>query len=77
VSQDDRPGNDHGHDEVIAAFAALGGRVTGDEFLRLLGSSEYYGTLVQLPMRLLDGDTAAVQGVARPSWPPCSTRGTG
>jgi hypothetical protein len=48
MSEDSRPGEDHGQDELIAAFAALGGRLTGDEFMRLLGSAEYYGSVVRL-----------------------------
>jgi hypothetical protein len=37
MSEDERPGDEHGQDELIAAFAALGGRLTGEEFMRLLG----------------------------------------
>jgi hypothetical protein len=47
MSEDERPGEERGRDELIAAFAALGGRLTLDEFMRLLGSDEYYGVLVR------------------------------
>ena len=67
MSEDWRPGEDHGQDELIAAFAALGGRLTGDEFMRLLGSAEYYGSVVRLAGLLLAGDTAAADTVARDS----------
>jgi len=40
MTEDERPEDDHGHDELIAAFAALGGRLTGDELRRLVGSGE-------------------------------------
>lgn len=65
MSAEERPGEEHGQDELIAAFAALGGRLTGDEFMRLVGSDEYYSGLVRLAALLLDGDTAAAEGVAR------------
>src|ERR1700719_4651530 len=65
MSEDERPGEERGQDELIAAFAALGGPLTLDEFMRLLGSEEYYGVLVQLAALLLDGDTAAAGDVAR------------
>ena len=39
--------------------------MTLDEFMRLLGSDEYYGVLVRLAALLLDGDTAAAGDVAR------------
>jgi DNA-directed RNA polymerase specialized sigma24 family protein len=67
MSEDERPGEERGRDELIAAFAALGGRLTLDEFMRLLGSDEYYGVLVRLAALLLDGDTAAAGDVARGS----------
>lgn len=64
--EDERPGDDQGRDELIAAFTALGSPLTGDELMRLLGSYEYYGALVRLAALLLDGDTAA-EDVARDS----------
>jgi hypothetical protein len=67
MSEDERPGDEHGQDELIAAFAALGGRLTGEEFMRLLGSAEYYGRIVQLAGLLLAGDTAAADDLARGS----------
>jgi DNA-directed RNA polymerase specialized sigma24 family protein len=67
VSEDERPGDEHGQDELIAAFAALGGRLTGEEFMRLVGSAEYYGRVVRLAGLLLAGDTAAAEDVARGS----------
>ena len=41
MSQDGRPGEERGEEELIAAFAALGGPLTDAEFMRLLGSDEY------------------------------------
>jgi hypothetical protein len=67
MSEDERLGDEHGQDELIAAFAALGGRLTGDEFMRLLNSDAYYGTLVRLAALLLDGDSAAAEEVTRDS----------
>jgi hypothetical protein len=68
MSEDERSGDEYGQDELIAAFAALGGRLTGDEFIRLLGSAEYYGRVVRLAGLLLAGDTAAADDVARARW---------
>jgi hypothetical protein len=62
---DEPPGEEHGQDDLAAAFAALGGRLTGDEFMRLVGSDEYYSGLVPLAALLLDGDTAAAEDVVR------------
>jgi DNA-directed RNA polymerase specialized sigma24 family protein len=67
MSQDERPGEERGQEELIAAFAALGGPLTDAEFLRLLGSDEYCGVMVRLAALLLDGDTAAAQAVVRDS----------
>jgi DNA-directed RNA polymerase specialized sigma24 family protein len=67
MSEDERPGDEHGQDELIAAFAALGGCLTGEEFMRLLGSAEYYGRIVRLAGLLLAGDTAAADDLARGS----------
>lgn len=67
MSQDERPGEDRDQDELIAAFAALGGPLTWDEFARLLGSDEYYDALVRLAALLLDGDTAAAGDITRES----------
>lgn len=67
MSDDERPGEDPGQDELIAAFAALGGRLTEDELMRLLGSAEYHGSVVRLAALLLAGDTAAAEDVARDS----------
>jgi len=66
MSEDERPG-EQGQDELIAAFAALGGPLTRDEFMRLPGSDKYYGALVRLAAFLLDGDTTAAGDVARDS----------
>lgn len=67
MSDDERPGEDPGQDELIAAFAALGGRLTEDELMRLLGSAEYKGSVVRLAALLLAGDAAAAEDVARDS----------
>ena len=67
MSDDERPEEEQGQDELIAAFAALGGRLTADELMRLLGSEDYYGALVRLATLLLDGDTALAEDVARDS----------
>ena len=48
VSQDERPEEEDVQEELCAAFAALGGRLTWDELTRLLGSDEYYGAVVRL-----------------------------
>lgn len=63
MSEDERPDEERGPDELIAAFAALGGPLTDAEFVQLLGSDEYYGTMVRLAVLLLDGDTAAAYAV--------------
>jgi DNA-directed RNA polymerase specialized sigma24 family protein len=60
VSEDEEP-------EMVAAFAALGGPLSMDEFVRLLGSEEYHGAVVRLATLLLDGDTALAEAVARDS----------
>ena len=67
MGQDERSEDDHGQDELIAAFAALGGRLTEGELIRLLGSDEYYRALARLAALLLDGDSAAAGDVARDS----------
>jgi RNA polymerase sigma factor (sigma-70 family) len=67
MSEDERPEEERGQDELIAAFAALGGRLTTDELMRLLGSEEYYGVLVRLATLLLHGDTAMAEDVAQDS----------
>jgi DNA-directed RNA polymerase specialized sigma24 family protein len=67
MSEDERPSGDDGQEELIAGFAALGGPLTGDELIRLLGSDEYYGAVVRLATLLLDGDAAAAEDVARDS----------
>jgi DNA-directed RNA polymerase specialized sigma24 family protein len=59
--------SEDGEPELIAAFAALGGPLTMDELLLLLGSEEYHGALVRLATLLLDGDTALAEAVARDS----------
>jgi len=48
VSEDERPGDEHGQDELIAAFAALGGRLTAGELMRLLKAGEFSDALVRL-----------------------------
>jgi len=67
LSEDKRPEEERGQDELIAAFAALGGPLTTDELIRLLGSEEYYRALVRLAALLLDGDTALAEAAARDS----------
>ena len=67
MSQGERPGEEHGQDELIAAFAALGGRLTAGELMRLLKAGEYSGALVRLATLLLDSDTAAAGAIARDS----------
>jgi RNA polymerase sigma factor (sigma-70 family) len=66
MSGPERPGEDEGQQELIAGFAALGGPLTGDELLRLLGSDDaYYGALVRLATLLLGGDAAVAEDVIR------------
>ena len=67
MSQDERPGEERGHEELIATFAALGGPLTDAEFMRLLGSDEYCGVMVRLAALLLDGDTVAAHAIVRDS----------
>jgi hypothetical protein len=67
MSQDERPGEEPGPDELIAAFAALGGPLTDAEFLRLAESDEFCGAMVRLAELLLDGDTVAAHAVVRDS----------
>jgi hypothetical protein len=67
MSEDEQPGEEHGQDELIAAFAALGGRLTAGELMRLLKAGEYSGALVRLATLLLDGDTAAAGATVRDS----------
>lgn len=67
MNEEERPGGEHGQDELIAPFAALVGRLSGDEFMRLMGSGDYDGTLVRLAVLLLGSDSAAAQDVARDS----------
>jgi len=50
MSEDQRPGEKRGGAELIAAFAALGGRLTENELTRLLGSAEYYCSVVWLAL---------------------------
>jgi Sigma-70, region 4 len=67
MSEDERPGEEHGQDELIAAFAALGGRLTAGELMRLLEAGEFSGALVWLATLLLDGDTATAGAIVRDS----------
>jgi DNA-directed RNA polymerase specialized sigma24 family protein len=67
MSEDEQRGEERGQDELIAAFAALGGPLTGAEFIQLLGTAEYYGVMVRLAALLLDGDTAAARDVVQDS----------
>jgi DNA-directed RNA polymerase specialized sigma24 family protein len=67
MSQDGRPGDERGQDELLAAFAALDGRLTWDEFIRLPGWGEYAGALVGLAALLLDGDTATAGRIVQDS----------
>ena len=75
MSEDEQPGEEHGQDELIAAFAALSGRLTAEELMRLLKAGEYSGALVRLATLLLDGDTAAPEPSCGTRSPPCSTHG--
>ncbi len=67
MSEDERPGEERGQDELIAAFAALGGRLTAEELMRLLKAGQYSGALVRLATVLLDGDTAVAEAIVRDS----------
>jgi RNA polymerase sigma factor (sigma-70 family) len=67
VSRDEEPEDEDGQDELCAAFAALGGRLTWTELARLLGSDEYYATVVRLATLLAGGNTAAAQEVVQAS----------
>src|ERR1700733_5649299 len=67
MSGDERPGEEHGQDELIAAFAALRGRLTAEELMRLLKAGGYSGALVRLATLLMDGDSAAAGAIVRDS----------
>ena len=67
MSQDERPGEERDQDELIAAFAALGGPLTDAGFVQLPGPDEYYGVMVRLAALLLDEDLAAARAVVRDS----------
>jgi hypothetical protein len=75
MSEDGQPADERGQDELIAAFAALGGKLTKGELVQLLGSEEYHSILVRLATLLLDGDAAVAEEVRGTRWPPCSRRG--
>lgn len=74
VAEDRGPGDDD-EEELYAAFAALGGPLTGDELrrfsldrlLRLLGSAEGRPAVVRQASLLLGGDTAAAEAVVQDS----------
>ena len=68
MSQDERPEEEDGQEELCAAFAALGGRLTWDELTRLLGSDEYYAATVRLAVLLLGGKTTAAEQVVQASF---------
>jgi DNA-directed RNA polymerase specialized sigma24 family protein len=75
VSEDRWPGED-GREELYAAFAALGGPLTRDEFMqvprdtfmRLLGSPVNRAFLVRQASLLLGGDAAAAEAVVQDSF---------
>jgi hypothetical protein len=75
VSEGSRPDED-GPEELYAAFAALGGPLTRDEFMRVpldkimqfAGSPQARSALVRLAALLLDGNTAAAEAVVRDSF---------
>lgn len=66
MSHDEQPEPD-GQDELYAAFEALGGPLTWDEFTQLLGSDQYRPAVVQQAKLLLDGDDAAAEQVVQAS----------
>jgi DNA-directed RNA polymerase specialized sigma24 family protein len=68
MSQDERPGDEEGQDELYAVFEALGGQLTWDELTRLLGSGEYRPALVRHVTLLLGGDATAADEVVRASF---------
>jgi DNA-directed RNA polymerase specialized sigma24 family protein len=75
VSEDRWPGED-GQEELYAAFAALGGPLTRDEFMqiprdtvmRFLGSPVNLAALVRLASLLLGGDIVAAEAVVQDSF---------
>ena len=67
MSQNERPEDEEGQDE-LAAFEALGGQLTWDEFTWLLGSGKYGAALVEQVTLLLGGDAAAAYEVVRASF---------
>ena len=74
VSEGSQPGED-GPEELYAAFAALGGPLTRDEFMRVpldkiiqfSGSAGTHSALVRLATLLLRGDTSAAEAVVQDS----------
>lgn len=74
VSEGSQPGED-GPEELYAAFAALGGPLTRDEFMRVpldkiiqfSGSAGTHSALVRLATLLLRGDIAAAEAVVQDS----------
>ena len=67
MSQGERPEED-GQDELRAAFAALGGRLTWAELAWLLGSDEYHDAVVRLASLLLGGNRAAADQVVQAAY---------
>jgi DNA-directed RNA polymerase specialized sigma24 family protein len=67
MSQDERPEDEEGQDEVFAAFEALGGQLTWDELDRLLGFGKYQAVLTRQAALLVGGDTVAADEVVRAS----------
>jgi hypothetical protein len=75
VAGDGGPGENDEEEELYAAFAALGGPVTGDELkrfpldrlLRLLGSAGGRPAVVRQASLLLGGDIAAAEAVVQDS----------
>jgi hypothetical protein len=84
VSEGSRPDED-GPEELYAAFAALGGPLTRDEFMRVpldkimpfVGSADARSALVRLAALLLGSDTAAAETVVRDSFAACMMHGAG
>jgi hypothetical protein len=84
VSEGSRPDED-GPEELYAAFAALGGPLTRDEFMRVpldkimpfVGSADARSALVRLAALLLGGDTAAAETSCGTRSQPCMMHGAG
>ena len=67
MSQDERPEDGEGQDELYAAFEVLGGQLTWDELDRQLRSGRYQAFLTRQATLLVGGDAVAADEIVRAS----------